>query len=199
MIVVGGNVRRRSLALLRRPMFAIGLLVALGFGFFHFVLLLQHSAMGSSNPYLNVLFYIFLPAGFLFGVALCLLSHRRLRRQQREEATKDGSAALVAPLTFAALAGTVAVAVAVLSFSGYSSYAVFHFTESTSFCGATCHTPMGPPRAAWGTRPTDAGLPPGAGRRDGTGGLLACDGQRGPVVYRGPDRRHRGVRVEATA
>ncbi len=100
------------------------------------------------HAYVGLVTFVALPVFFLLGLALVPIGMIRPPRNTDGEANKDGAHfpildfnrkqtrstfSIVALLSFVNL-----VIVAVVSFEGV------HYTESTQFCGAVCHTPMEP-------------------------------------------------------
>ncbi len=105
------------------------------------VLSIADALSAGAHPYADLVIWIMLPCGVLFGAALIIAGIRRQRR------TGGGSRFPVIDLNDPGLRKkalgllTVLVLLSVLyAFSGYKAY---EFSESNTFCGA-CHTVMGP-------------------------------------------------------
>src|SRR5262245_23819163 len=106
----------------------------------------------SQNPYLGILTYIILPSILIFGLVV-VIAGRMIERRRRHRA---------APGTFAAYpkldlndAGSrkaffifLVITFLFVSASAFGSYRGYEYTESTSFCGRTCHV-MKPEHTAY--------------------------------------------------
>lgn len=108
-----------------------------------------------SNPYVGILAYIVAPAFFFVGTAMMFVGFRI----QVRHAAKGGDAPhpLVIDLTRIRdrrlLQFLVAGAVAFLLVTAIGVTQTYHYTESTHFCGETCHGPMHPEFTAYLTSP----------------------------------------------
>ena len=105
----------------------------------------------SQNPYVGIVIYMVLPGFTLGGVGLvfggALLQFIRLRR---------GAKAIELPRLDLnntrhrlALVGTFLGALIFLGLSAVGGYHSYHYTDSVTFCGQTCHTVMEPEYTAY--------------------------------------------------
>jgi hypothetical protein len=112
---------------------------------------------GEAQPYLGILVYMILPPFVLVG--LVMIPVGMIREKRRIERTGEGSTAQWpqidlnkrtqrnAFLVF--VFGSMAFALVGLT-GGYHAY---HFTESVTFCGRTCHSVMKPEHTAYQNSP----------------------------------------------
>jgi hypothetical protein len=104
-----------------------------------------------ANPYLGIIFFLVLPAVFVFGLLLMPLGvYLRRRRQRRgKPAARWPRIDLNEPwqrtVAFFVLIGT-AVNVVVLSLAAYRG---IEYMDSVSFCGQVCHKVMAPEYTAY--------------------------------------------------
>ena len=116
-------------------------------GLFCFLLLLVVDTMAHfSNPYVGILTYMVAPFFFFLGLFLAaagILWQRWHRRQAdawtptfQIDLTRRRDRRLLGIFLFGSLLFMLVSAV--------GSYQTYHFTESTEFCGETCHTVMEP-------------------------------------------------------
>jgi len=133
-------------SLLRNWLSLTGLVVVIGSLFSFFLLFLLDTLAHSSNPYIGLLTYVIAPGFLVFGLLLTGIGAWRERR-------KLGQAAGVAPRMVVDLSrprdrkimgAFIAGSLAFLLLTAMGSYHTYHFTESTTFCGQTCHTVMKP-------------------------------------------------------
>jgi len=102
----------------------------------------------SSSVYLDIITYILLPPFFIIGLILIPVGARwKKRRVLQGIAVKHPKSILFNPSSskqqnfiFYFLVGTGLI----LFMSGLGSYKAFNYTESTQFCGVTCHGIMKP-------------------------------------------------------
>jgi nitrate/TMAO reductase-like tetraheme cytochrome c subunit len=100
------------------------------------------------NPYMGILAYIVAPGFFFAGLALVGLGWWMHRRHLRRGDVAVPALAISIDLSrpdhrrhlFLFLSG----ATVFLLLTALGSYRTYHFTESTQFCGQTCHTVMEP-------------------------------------------------------
>jgi nitrate/TMAO reductase-like tetraheme cytochrome c subunit len=133
-------------SLLRNWMSLTGLVVVIGSLFSFFLLFLLDTMAHFSNPYIGILTYIIAPGFLITGLLLTVIGALRERR-------KLGQSAGVLPKMVVDLSRPrdrrimglfLAGSVFFLLLSAVGSYHTYHFTESTQFCGQTCHTVMKP-------------------------------------------------------
>jgi hypothetical protein len=106
-----------------------------------------------TNPYLGIVFFIFFPALFVFGLVLIPFGWWRERRRQLKGLAPslqvwpriDLNSPTVRKVAFAALVLTP-VNVLIVSAAGYKAVEV---SDSVAFCGTTCHTVMQPEYTAY--------------------------------------------------
>ena len=100
-----------------------------------------------SPPYIGLISYIILPVPLIIGLLMIPIGMWRERRRLR--AGKPGSPSVWVldlrwPKHQAAIILFACVTTVFLLFTAYGSYRTFEWTESVTFCGATCHQPMEP-------------------------------------------------------
>lgn len=123
----------------------MGVVVALG-ALFSFLLLFTLDAIAKfANPYVSILTYMVVPAFLISGLGLIFLGAWRERRRR---AKGRGAASLQIdlnrPRDRRVMVTFISGAVVFLLLSAIGSYNAFHFTESVTFCGETCHKVMKP-------------------------------------------------------
>jgi nitrate/TMAO reductase-like tetraheme cytochrome c subunit len=127
----------------------------------------------SSSPYLGIFTWVIVPTFLILGILLMLLGmvleHRRRLRTGHAEtqpfpSIDFNSASVRRKALFIAVAGLV---FGVMSAVG--SYQAYQFSDTVTFCGATCHEPMHPEYTAYMQSPharvacVDCHVGPGAG------------------------------------
>lgn len=135
--------------------------------FFFFVDLFS----AASAPYLGILTYIIFPAFLVLGLLLIPLGMwREHKRRARSQAAPElPRIDFNLPRHRRMLAIFISVTTVFLLSTGVGSYHAYEFTESTTFCGKTCHDVMEPEYVAYQNSPharvTCAGchVGPGAG------------------------------------
>jgi nitrate/TMAO reductase-like tetraheme cytochrome c subunit len=141
----------KHLPFLRHPIsFAGGLVVT--FSAVLFLLFFVIESMGFvSNPYLGMVFFLFIPGLFLAGLALIpfgvWVQRRRLAAGKGEALwpTLNLNSPRHRQVTVTVLVLTV-MNVVILSLAGYSG---LHYMDSTEFCGTVCHEVMEPQHEAF--------------------------------------------------
>ena len=136
------------MALARTPLAALGVVLTTASALL-FLLALAIEAFGwITNPYLGILIFGALPAGFLLGLLLIPIGNLLGRRR--------GAAAQVWPrlnledvrqrrFAIGLLAATI-VNIAILA---VATYGAVHYMETPSFCGQVCHSAMAPEYTAY--------------------------------------------------
>jgi len=124
-----------------------GSITALG-GLFAFTFLVAIDTFSrANNPYIGILTYIVAPAFLIAGLVLIFAGWWW---QRRRDARAPGAAPASLAIDFSlpshrrwlALFGSGALLFFLLT--AFGSYQTYHFTESVSFCGETCHGVMKP-------------------------------------------------------
>ena len=108
---------------------------------------------GSTSPYLGILTYLVTPAFLVTGLALIvvgvLLERRRRRALAPGEVPRHPRIDLNIPRHRRALLIVSVVTFVFLVTTALGTYRTYHFTESVSFCGQTCHRVMEPEYTAY--------------------------------------------------
>jgi len=105
-----------------------------------------------SHPYAGILFFIVLPALFVFGLLLIpagILWRRRGLRRRGELPEAYPRIDLRAPVVQNTLALVGLATVANIGILGTASYRGVEYMDSTLFCGMACHKVMAPEYAAY--------------------------------------------------
>jgi nitrate/TMAO reductase-like tetraheme cytochrome c subunit len=123
----------------------IGMVVAVG-ALFSFLLLFTLDALAKfSNPYVSLLTYMAVPAFLISGIGLMFFgAWRERRRLARGSGPGSVQIDLNNPRDRRTLLTFITGSVVFLLLSAIGSYNAFHFTESVTFCGETCHKVMKP-------------------------------------------------------
>lgn len=145
-------------------------LAAVAFGCILFFFLLDFFAE-TTSPYLGILTYIVLPAFLVLGLLLIPIGmwreHRRRAHSDQAPALPHFDLNLPRHRRMAMIVGVVTTLF--LLFTGVGSYQAYEFSESTEFCGTTCHAVMEPEYTAYQNSPharvtcTGCHVGPGAG------------------------------------
>ncbi|HZV35855.1 MAG TPA: NapC/NirT family cytochrome c [Verrucomicrobiae bacterium] len=129
-----------------------GFVVAIS-SFFAFVLLFAMDLFAHhGNPYMGILTYLVAPGFLGFGFFMILLGawlHRRELRKLVPGAPQVFTIDFSRPRDRKALVGFLIGAVIFLLVTALGSYNTYHYTESVTFCGEACHTPMKPEFTAY--------------------------------------------------
>ncbi len=125
----------------------------------------------NAPPYLGIITFVILPGFLILGLLLIPIGmwreHRR--RTRSEEAPSLPSVDLNIPHHRRGLVIFIAVTTVFLLFTGFGSYQAYEYSESTTFCGTTCHEVMEPEYTAYQNSPhahvscTGCHVGPGAG------------------------------------
>ena len=133
-------------SLLRNWLSMSGLVVVSGSLFSIFFLFLLELMSGGSNPYVGILTFVVAPAFFILGLLLTGIGAWRERRKLGQSVGL--LPAMVVDLSRARdrriMGAFVLASLGFLLLSAVGSYHTYHFSESTVFCGQTCHTVMKP-------------------------------------------------------
>lgn len=135
----------------------LGLIVAAGSFFAVLCLLAIDFFAQFSNPYMGILTYFvapfFLITGLILVVAGIIMERRRLVQRGRVALTLFPIIDLNRPRHRKLLGSLGGFAVVFLLLTAIGSYRSYHFTESTQFCGQTCHAVMRPEFTAYQNSP----------------------------------------------
>ena len=139
-----GPSRRPSL--LRNWLSMSGLVIVSGSLFSILFLFMLELMTGGRNPYVGILMFVVAPAFFGFGLLLTAIGAWRERRKLGQsvgilpamvvDLSRPRDRRIMGFFILGSLAFLLATAV--------GSYHTYHFSESTVFCGETCHTVMKP-------------------------------------------------------
>jgi nitrate/TMAO reductase-like tetraheme cytochrome c subunit len=134
-------------SLLRNWLSLSGLVIVIGSVFSFFLLFLLDLLAHGSNPYMGILTFVVAPAFLMFGLLLTGIGALRERRKLGQAAgglLPKMVVDLTRPRDRKIMGGFIAASIVFLLLSALGSYHTYHFTESTTFCGETCHTVMKP-------------------------------------------------------
>ena len=140
-------------SLLRNFISYIGLAVlAAGITSFSLLFLIEMTSP-SENPYTGLIMFIAIPAvvtAALFIVLVGVILERRRRIHMTEaEIAAFPIIDLNNPQKRRSIVTFLAISFLFLFASAFVSYRAFEYTESVTFCGQTCHTPMKPEYTAY--------------------------------------------------
>jgi NapC/NirT cytochrome c family, N-terminal region len=135
----------------------VGLVVVVASLFAFLLLMAIDLSRGFGNPYLGILTYLVAPGFLIGGLALVVIGVIVERAQRRKDAPSDIARYPRIDFNVArqrkAVVIAAAAAVLFLAVTAFGSYGTYHFTESASFCGKTCHTLMTPEYTAYHNSP----------------------------------------------
>ena len=148
----------------------IGLAIIAASVFSFCLLFLIDAFAHSSNPYVGVLTYLVAPTFLAFGAMLTVLGLILRRRKLKVDASllPKIQIDLSRPRDRRLMGYFVGVSLVFLMIAALGSYHTYHFTESTTFCGQTCHKVMEPELTAYLNGPharvscTECHIGPGA-------------------------------------
>ena len=132
-----------------RNWFSLAGLVVVGGSFFAFLFLFTMDLFRpTGNPYMGILAYLVAPTFTVIGVFLILLGlvleQRQLAKHKPGWAIPRLMVDLSHPRDRRNLAFFIGASGFFLLITAVGSYQSYHFTESTTFCGQSCHTVMQP-------------------------------------------------------
>ena len=117
------------------------------------LLFLVEISSHQENPYLGILTYIIFPSVLLLGLAIIvlgmLLERRRRRRGSPEQIAAYPKLDLNDPRARHAFFLFLVLTFLFVCASAFGSYRAYEYTESTAFCGETCHSVMKPEYTAY--------------------------------------------------
>lgn len=109
------------------------------------------------NPYVGILTYIIFPSVLALGISILFVGafvERRRRIQHPDwQLAAYPKLDLNDPRSRRAFFTFLLITFLFVSASAFGSYRAYEFTESVTFCGATCHTPMKPEFMAYQASP----------------------------------------------
>jgi hypothetical protein len=131
----------------------VGAILAVTMGLIGLIMLLINVSMEQTNAYFGIFLYMVLPAILVFGLLLIPVGmFRQWRRWQRGESISERKWPAIdlnnthhRNAVFVFVFGTFLF----VTLSAVGSYQAYHFTESVTFCGTTCHTVMEPEHTAY--------------------------------------------------
>jgi nitrate/TMAO reductase-like tetraheme cytochrome c subunit len=149
-----------------------GLVIAVG-SLFAFLLLFAIDLFAHhGNPYMGILAYVVAPAFLFLGLFLAGLGvwiqRRHLLKVSPQLVPHALTVDLSRPRDKKMLVAFIAGSVVFLLLTAIGSNRTYHYTESVTFCGQACHTPMKPEYTAYLNSPharvdcTDCHVGPGA-------------------------------------
>jgi len=143
---------RFSGGFLRNPISLVGaVLVALSLANIVFLLLI--AVFGEEKPYLGIFAFLVFPAILVIGLILIpigmLLRRRRWRKLAPGEVPVYPKIDLNQPAQRRAFAYVAGFSLLLVVLSAVLSYRAYQFTDTVTFCGAVCHTPMKPEFTAY--------------------------------------------------
>ena len=139
------------------PVSVIGMILAIVATVLIVAFLAIEAFTGMENPYIGIFVYFAFPGMLIFGLLLIPVGgwFTRLRYRRHPEAgipqmpRLDLNDPQQVKMTIFFVVASVLFALIV----GIAALKGFEFTESTTFCGELCHTPMQPEHTAWQDSP----------------------------------------------
>ncbi|MGA9117170.1 MAG: NapC/NirT family cytochrome c [Bacteroidota bacterium] len=128
-----------------------GIIAAVAFGAILFLTLVEF-LQADAPAYIGIISYVLLPVPLVAGLLLIPLGVWREKRRLRSGRAASRMAFtldLNLPRHRSAAAFFSGGTLLLLLFTAYGSYRAFEWTESTEFCGATCHEVMEPEYTAY--------------------------------------------------
>jgi hypothetical protein len=142
-------------SLIHNRLSLIGLGIA-GYVLSNLLFLVFLSLFGIQNPYLGILAFLIFPVVVLFALILIPVGMLRERRRRR---TFEPSLPRYPRLDLNTPSGQRALLIISVCFvlfvcaSATATYKAYHFTDTVTFCGPTCHTVMKPEYTAYQDSP----------------------------------------------
>ena len=106
-----------------------------------------------SNPYVDLIAFMMLPAFLILGVLLLVFGNVVRKRREKRGIVSPGAPALGGQVLVRKVAIVAVVGLIVLVGFGTFSYEAYHFTDSNQFCSKVCHVVMEPEAVAHGRSP----------------------------------------------
>lgn len=139
-------------SLLRNGISVTGAIIA-GFTLANMLSMLLAVVLGMRpNPYFGIFAYLLFPAIALFGLILIPLGMMRERRRRRGSILPSALSAsfdMSQKRVRRTVLGMACFSLFFVTVTAGASYHAYQFTESSSFCGLTCHEPMKPEFTAY--------------------------------------------------
>jgi NapC/NirT cytochrome c family, N-terminal region len=153
----GGDEERRPPRLIYNRLSLVGAAIAV-LALANVLFLLLIAILGvQENPYVGIFAYLVLPAIMVMGLLLVpagmLLERRRRRRHVPTAIPLFPRIDLNLAATRHAFLAAIGFAALFLVLTATGSYQAYHFTDSVTFCGETCHAPMKPEFTAYQDSP----------------------------------------------
>jgi nitrate/TMAO reductase-like tetraheme cytochrome c subunit len=144
-------------SLLQNWISLFGMIVA-GCSFFAVLcLIIIDFYQSSGNPYMGILTYVVTPSFLVMGLTLIavggFLEWRRRHRLAPGEVPRHPRIDFNLPKHRRNFVIIMSITFVFLMFTAFGSYQTYHFTESVTFCGTTCHTVMKPEHTAYQKSP----------------------------------------------
>ena len=112
---------------------------------------------GFNNPYVGIFTYLVAPAFLVLGLLMMaiglFIERMRRHRHAPEEVPKYPRLDFNSPRHRKVVAFGSGATVVFLLATAFGSYGSYHFSESVTFCGTTCHTLMSPEYTAYRNSP----------------------------------------------
>ncbi len=141
---------------LMNPVSLAGLIIGIS-GLISAVFLLVFDYLGhGENPYLGIFTFMVAPAAFIAGLMMTTMGALRMRRQLRQTGAVGEPMPVINlnnPSHFRTLVVSIVGGLMLIGVSAVGTYRAYHFTESVSFCGTTCHSVMKPEHTAYMASP----------------------------------------------
>lgn len=113
--------------------------------------------VGSSSPYTGIVTYFIMPPILIIGILLVVVGviRRRIRIHKKypEDMPLFPTLDLNSPKVRRSLIWITLVSFAFLLLGSIGGYRAYHFSDSVSFCGTTCHEVMNPEFTAYSNSP----------------------------------------------
>jgi hypothetical protein len=134
-----------------------------------FLLYVYNTVAGhESNPYVDLIGFMILPAFLAAGVAMIVAGNVIRRRREKADGRTHTAIDITSPKFIRRTITVAAVTFVVLVGLGLFSYEAYHYTDSNQFCSYVCHEVMAPEATAHATSPhanvhcVDCHIGPGA-------------------------------------
>ncbi|NQU08709.1 MAG: NapC/NirT family cytochrome c, partial [Candidatus Abyssubacteria bacterium] len=129
-----------------------------GIGLFLFLFFLGLDlTVGSASPYTGIITYFVLPNLIIIGLILVVVGvtirRFRIHRKHPEHMPLFPVLDLNSPKVRRTLIWITVVSALFLLLGSVGGYRAYHFSDSVSFCGKTCHEVMSPEFAAYSNSP----------------------------------------------